>query len=154
MSIPRLTKATFAHAIALLIIVLSFNLLHASEKLEFLPGLWTFTGSLDPDLGGKGAQTYTECVTEDLMDTDRMADDMERGFGDGSCAITPTLDGKVLTLNLACASNVGTANGLGLYTISDDGKSMEGSMDVTMAYSGQSITVKMSVNGKHTDDSC
>ncbi len=148
------TKTLIAPLGALAIMVLSFNLLHANENLPFLPGLWKFTGSLEPDLGGKGPEDFSECVTDELMDTGQIAEDMERGFGKGSCSVTPTIDGNVLTLNLACKSEVGSAAGLGIYTISDQGRSMAGSMDVTMAYSGMEVTVKMLMSGKHSGQSC
>ena len=147
-------KTLFAPVGAMAIIVLSLNLLHANENIPFVPGLWNFTGSLDPDLGGKGPESYSECVTDELMDTNQMIRDMERGFGEGSCSVTPTINGNILTLNLACKSDIGTADGLGIYSISDEGRTMIGSMDVTMAYSGQSITVKMLLSGEHSGDSC
>ncbi len=124
------------------------------DTLPFKPGLWETTTTIKSDTPGipSKPQTTKECFTEDLLDSEKIARQMEEGMPGGSCEVTQTVDGSVLNMVMSCKAPEGSMTGLGSYTVSDDGKSMQGSANMEMMLGGFTASMQMQVTGQYVGE--
>lgn len=121
----------------------------ASDKLPFKLGLWETVTTTKSDFTGASGKTHTstECVTEDLFEN--MAAQMEEGMPGAQCEVTQKIDGNVVAITMSCSAPEGKMQAEGRYVISDDGNSMQGSMNMQMDFGGFAGNMAVEATGKY-----
>lgn len=122
------------------------------EKLPFKPGLWEMVMEMNSDMTGPSSHTTEECITEDMLDSEKMAEEMEQSMPGVQCDVERAVDGNSMTIVLSCKGEMGNMSGKGDYRTENDGTTMTGEMNMDMKMQGMEMVMKMKANGKRIGD--
>jgi len=134
-------------AIALLSGVMA-SVLVADTDVPFKPGLWEFTSTADSGLTQGGTSVDTQCITDDLMDIDKMTSELEKSLPGAKCDVKRSSNGNIFEVSMVCSGGGGNMEGQGSYTVGDGGLSMEGEMTIKLEFAGNPLEVKTVATGK------
>jgi len=124
----------------------------AEDKLPFKPGLWEMVMQIDSAATGPSSHTTKECITEEVMDSEKMAKNMEESMPNIECEVDKMVDGASMTITLSCDGDGGKVSGKGDYKTEDDGETMTGEMVMDMQIQGMSMKMSMKADGKRVGD--
>ncbi len=130
----------------------SATVLVADNEVPFKPGLWEFTSTADSPLTGGGTSVDTQCITDDLLDINKMTSELEKSLPGAKCDVQRNTKDNRFEVSMVCTGGGGTMEGQGSYTVGDGGLSMEGEMTLKMEFSGNPIEVKTVATGKWVGD--
>jgi len=127
----------------------SASVLVADNELPFKPGLWEFTSTAEsPATGAAGTEVDTQCITDDLLDIEKMTSALEKSMPGAKCDIERNTTGNQFEVKMVCSGGGANMQGEGSYTVGDGGLSMQGEMNLKLELAGNPLEFKTIATGK------
>ncbi len=117
-------------------------MVHA-EGLPITPGMWETTTVSENSVSGNRTDTQKNCIKESELDPSSQMQGMPKEH----CDVNTKIDGNTMTYEMVCAPPQGVkVNFNGSVTV--DGDSMQGSMQMQGSMAGQAMTMTAKTSGK------
>ena len=117
----------------------------SADSLPFSPGMWETTVTSTNSLTGTTTHSSTSCTTEGEFDLRSIAQGAQ-----GCELVDSNIDENTLTYSMACNVQGAESTVQGTYTVDGDGG--EGTMNMTMTFDGQTMTVENVFTSKRIGD--
>ena len=142
-------KRWLGYAAIALLSATTATLLVADNELPFKPGLWEFTSTAESaTAGAAGTEVDTQCITDDLLDVEKMTSALEQSMPGAMCEIERNTTGNQFDVKMICSGGGADMQGEGSYTVGNGGLSMEGEMTLKLELAGNPVEVKTIATGK------
>lgn len=118
-----------------------------AEGLPITPGMWETTTTTESSLMGTRTDTSKNCVKESRLDPRTQM----QGMPKDQCEVNTKVSGNTMQYDMVCAQSEAvkmTFNG----SMTVDGDSMEGSMQMEGDMAGQKVTMNVKSSGKRVGD--
>lgn len=118
-----------------------------AEGLPITPGMWETTTTTESSLMGTRTDTRKNCIKESELDPRTQM----QGMPKDQCEVDTKVSGNTMKYDMVCAQAQGvkmTFNG----SMTVDGDSMQGTMQMDGDMGGQKMTMSVKSNGKRLGD--
>ena len=132
-------------ALVLGILLASISVGAGADGLKITPGKWESTVTATNSMTGTTTNTSTSCMTEEEFDPQSLMEGAQ-----GCQLVDSNLDNNTLAFSMACDIQGTQSTMQGLYSV--DGDTGQGTINVEMDVSGQTVTMHGTFEARRIGD--